>query len=306
MFDGDIVLLTDNNILTRRLNPLPALMCAQRKAQKSVPTQADFINSNIASFGNDIGRITNYITSMFEVQAEFEEGSEEYEMLDYRIRCGQLFQQNAIDRAKGIICKPMPKEWYDRHSANKIKDADARNIYRSVLAYRKPYFMRYIYPSLSKQYNTFIKNTDKNSLRLFNKTVAELMEDARNGTATEEQKEYLRYYKMKMPVGTNKCVMNRICRRFEEEFDSFLSKHVDSDAFDYMILKSGAEYTKTQYRDISRLYEEYNRRLKNYATFISYERVDDAESMATYCQMKNEFEKGCLSICQNEETLCDI
>lgn len=94
--DGDIVMLTDNDVLVSKHRELPALMCIQRKATKRIVTEQDSIQSNIDSFGDDIGKTTNWITSMFEVQARFEKGSREYEELDYRIRCGQLYQQNAI------------------------------------------------------------------------------------------------------------------------------------------------------------------------------------------------------------------
>lgn len=95
-FDGDLVMLTDNDVLVRKLKPQPALICAQRKADKKIPTDDDFIKSNIESFGNDIGQTTNWITSMFEVQSHFDKDSREYKELAYRIRCGQLYQQNAI------------------------------------------------------------------------------------------------------------------------------------------------------------------------------------------------------------------
>ena len=95
-FDGDLVMLTDNNVLVNKLKPLPALMCAQRKANKRISTEEDFIVSNIESFGNDIGQTTNWITSMFEVRAGFSPESNEYKTLSYRIQCGQHFQQNAI------------------------------------------------------------------------------------------------------------------------------------------------------------------------------------------------------------------
>ena len=163
-FDGDLVMLSDNRILVEKLEPLPALMCAQRKAAKTIPTEDDFVRSNIESFGNDIGQTTNYITSMFEVRSHYPKGSVEYDTLSYRIRCGQLYQQNAIDKAKGIICKPMPRTWHDRHAANKIEDDELREFYRSIVADKKPYFMRYIYPALMKQYNQYIKNTNRNCL----------------------------------------------------------------------------------------------------------------------------------------------
>lgn len=87
-------MLTDNPVLIRRHVELPALMCAQRKAKKKVSTEEDFITSNIESFGNDIGKTTNWITSMFDVQSKFSPFSKEYKILTYRIQCGQLYQQN--------------------------------------------------------------------------------------------------------------------------------------------------------------------------------------------------------------------
>lgn len=97
-FDGDLIMLTDNPVLVRKHQKLPALMCAQRRANKTIPSEEDFIQSNIESFGNDIGMTTNWITGMFDTRAKFEEGSEEYEILSYRILCGQLYQQNAINQ----------------------------------------------------------------------------------------------------------------------------------------------------------------------------------------------------------------
>lgn len=95
-FDGDLVMLTDNEVLVGKLVELPTLMCAQRRAKKKIVCEEDFIQSNIESFGNDIGRTTNWITSMYEVQSRFEKTDPEYKELDYRIRCGQLYQQNVI------------------------------------------------------------------------------------------------------------------------------------------------------------------------------------------------------------------
>ena len=302
-FDGDLVMLTDNKVLVNKLQPLPALMCAQRRATKRVPTEDDFIRSNIESFGNDIGQTTNWITSMFEVRARFEKGSAEYDTLSYRIRCGQLYQQNAIDKAKGIVCKPMPRLWYDRHAANK-SEGDAK-FQRSIVADKKPYFMRYIYPMLSKQYNTYIKNTDKNALREFQMTVAELKSIPKSDL-TERQEEFLKYYDFRLPVGVNPCVMNKICWRFEDEFDGHIGKHNSAIKFDYSIMRSEDEYATKQFNSIKRLYDDYNKRLVNYAIFADYERIDDCDSFATLSVMNDEFRKECYKICPNASMLCNI
>lgn len=304
-FDGDLTMITDNPVLVNKYKPLPAIICEQKKAVKKVSNEDDFIISDINSFGNDIGSITNRATSMFEVRSGFEIGSKEYEELSYRIRCGQLLQQDAIDKAKGIISKPMPKEWYDRHLVNKIEDDDKRNFYRSIVADKKPYFMRYIYPTLMSQYNTYIKNTDKNCLREFGMTVSEL-KSMRYDELTERQIEFLNYYNRSMPVGTNDCVMNQICRKFEMMFDGFNKKSSSKSDFDYSIMKSDAEYTAKQYRTIKLMYETYTKRLSNFKSFAEYERVDDGDSALGLERIKEEFIEECDKVCPDQSVLCNI
>lgn len=305
-FDGDLVMLSDNRILVEKLEPLPALMCAQRKAAKTIPTEDDFVRSNIESFGNDIGQTTNYITSMFEVRSHYPKGSVEYDTLSYRIRCGQLYQQNAIDKAKGIICKPMPRTWHDRHAANKIEDDELREFYRSIVADKKPYFMRYIYPVLMKQYNQYIKNTNRNCLREFQMTVDELRMIPAD-ELTEWQSDFLRYYDYRMPVGTGDCVMNKICKRFEQEFDGYIRKHNSKIKFDYTIMKNASEdYTTTQYRAIKKLYEDYNKKMQSYTVFAQSEKIDKYDAFTELSEMNTEFRKSCDIICQNESALCNI
>ena len=303
-YDGDLVMLTDNEVLVKKLQPQPALTCIQRKADKKIPNEDDFIRSNIESFGNDIGKTTNWITSMYEVRAGFPKNSKEYKELSYRIRCGQLYQQNVIDKAKGIIAKPMPRSWHDRHEAKDIESKTGIS-YRSIVADKKPYFMRYIYPSLMKQYNTYIKNTNKNALREFQMTVPELM-DIPDSEQTDRQRTFLRYFNLKMPVGMNDCVVNKICRRFEDRFDGCTNKRPDTAKFDYRFMRSDAEYTTNQYYAIKKLYEEYKKRLENYAVFNYYERVDEYNAAEELININDEFRKECSIICPNISSLCNI
>lgn len=304
-FDGDLVMLTDNSVLVNKTIEEPALMCAQKKAAKIISTEIDFIESNISSFGNNIGAITNRITSMFEVRSHFESKSREYKELSYRIRCGQLYQQNAIDKSKGIISKPMPKSWHDRHTVNKIENDNTKSFYRSIVADKKPYFMRYIYPSLMKQYNTYIKNTNRNALREFQMTVDEMIAMPFE-ELNDRQREFLRYYSYRMPVGVGDCVMNKICRRFEEEFDGYIKKHNSSVKFDYTIMKGDGEYSRSHFYAIKKLYEDYNRRLQNYMIYTNYERIDKYDTQLEFQSMNEDFQKECSKVCPNESSLCDI
>lgn len=90
-------MLTDNPVIVQHVRPTRTIFCVQRNAEKVVPTEDVLIKSNLASFGDDIGKTTNKVTAMYDVQSLFEPGSLEYETLEYRIMSGQLYQQNCID-----------------------------------------------------------------------------------------------------------------------------------------------------------------------------------------------------------------
>lgn len=95
--DGDTNMCTDNPIIVNRTLNSKTIICVQRKAEKKIPTEEDIIKSNKLAFNDDIGVVTNHVTSMFDVQAGFDKDSPEFKELSYRIMCGQLYQQNTID-----------------------------------------------------------------------------------------------------------------------------------------------------------------------------------------------------------------
>lgn len=303
--DGDLIMLTDNRVLVECHKKLPTIMCVQRKATKKVVTEEDAIEANIASFGNEIGKITNRVTSMFEVQSRFEKGSREYNELAYRIRCGQLIQQNAIDKAKGIVAKPMPRNWYDRHTVNTIEDIDEREFQRSIVADKKPYFMRYIYPDLMKQYNTYVKNTNRNALREFQMTIDEMMELPAE-RLSDRQLDFLRYYRVRMPVGMGDCVMNRICKRIEHEFDGAIRRMNSESEFDYTIMKSGSEYTYQQKLAVQKIYDEYMSISKSNAIAGSCTHSSGIDVANSWQVLRHSMYTDMAAVCSNADALCNV
>lgn len=307
-FDGDIVLLTDNEVILDCVKPLPAIMCIQKNAQKIVPTEQDLIASNVNSFGDDIGKITNRITTMYELLFNFIPGSPEYNELQYRIQCGQKYQQDAIDKAKGIVSKPMPKYWYDRAALSEALSTgkvspEKYDVFSNIVADKKPYFMKYIYPKLMSQYNTYIKNTEKKAMREFCMSVDELKY---LDVKTEQQSAFVSSYDKYTPVGMSACVMNKICMLIEKEFDRYVFMNMPDEDFDYSVLKSGEEYSGSQYNSILRLYEAYNYRVKDYMVTSRQERVDSDEYSVARSMMVQEFKKECELICPNKYALSDI
>lgn len=209
-----------------------------------------------------------------------------------------------IDKSKGIVAKSMPRTWHDRHAANTIEDEETRSLYRSIVADKKPYFMRYIYPALMRQYKTYIDNTNKNALREFSMTVQELYDTDPSGLSAE-QSDFLAYYEFRMPVGTGDCVMNKICKRFEEIFDGVIKKQ-RTDNFDYSMMKSGAVYTQRQFDIIKSLASDYNKRVKSYASFAERDRVDASEYAVSISAMQDDFRAACIKACPDRFALCDI
>lgn len=198
----------------------------------------------------------------------------------------------------------MPAYWYNRRT---IEDMSAENaeFNLSILADKKPYFMRYIYPDLMKQYNTFIKNTNSQCLRKFRCTIDDLVARDEDELSTDEL-DMLTAYRKYMPVGMHDCVMNRICRRFEEEFDHYFSKDENAQDFDYSIMKSDTEYTVTQYRDIQGLYKQYRQIVKERVVRYSDKRRDDWALRLEREILKNEFRADAGYICSNGSQLSNV
>ncbi len=296
--DGDCVINTSFPLLIDRAETLPAILCVQRKAPKCIPSEDDLMQSNRNSFGNAVGEVTNKITSMFEVRARFPEGSREYRILDYRIKCGQLYQQNSIDKTKGIEASPMPKSWYTPAS----KPSDRSSWQNSTLtADKKPYFMQYIYPSERAGYKDYLKRNNEKSLMRFRISLEELLHKK---DPTAEETAFIRSYKKGLPLGTAPCTMNRICWKIESLFDE-PGREKPKD-FDYSILKSGVHYSSQLFNKIKKVYERYRRETSAYMQFAKSERLKPEERQVQRYLFKEEFQRECLKECPNEDYLCDI
>lgn len=288
--DGDCVINTSLPLLIRQTRELPAIVCVQHKASKCIPTEDDLMQSNIDCFGSEVGAITNRITSMYEVQARYPHDSREYEILDYRIKCGQLYQQNQIDKAKGIAAKDMPKHWYQKTQAC-----------GDIAADKKPYFMQYIYPAEHTRMNAYIKKNSEKCTMRFRLPLEELL---RKEDKTPEEAEFILNYEKQMPLGTAPCTMNRICRKIEAAFDGVESPPADD--FDYSILKCDTGYSVQQLKKISKLYEQYRHETGNYMKYAKANRIKPEEKRAQKQLFTAQFRRQCLEQCPNEEVLCNI
>lgn len=304
--DGDCVLNTSFPLLVKNTRKLPAIVCVQHKAPKCIPTEDDIVRSNINSFGNTVGEITNRITAMFEVQARYEKDSREYRILDYRIKCGQLYQQNQIDKAKGIEAKLMPARWYQWNAVTTANGQSASEkktcwLNKQLIADKKPYFMQYIYPSEKAKLNSYLKNNSEKCVMRFGITLEELL--CKENRTPEEEKYVLSYHE-RMPLGTAPCTINRICWKIEHIFDNIRSDGPDT--FDYSILKSDAVYSAKLYAQIQKIYDQYRRELSTYMQYARTERIKAEDRHLQKYLLKENFKRRCIEQCPDEDVLCNI
>ena len=286
--DGDTFFTTDNPVILRNVHFEKPIMCIQSASSKIVPKEKDFVIANKRSFGNMVGTITNYATSMYTVIINFEEGTPEWNELHYRITCMQDFQQNSIDLAKGIEYRPVPKEWYD-YKINKIREDDdeetikIKEFNQRILANKKPYFMIYNYDKLKAEYGKYYRANNEVCKIKFNMTVEELRD--KQDKTEEEQKAY-EAFALGCPVNVSPSVINRIAWHIEKHFaDKSLFK---IESFDKEKLKTpNINYSTTLYNKVKILREEYSKMMDVLAK-ASKESFMDGDSFDTASKMLQE------------------
>lgn len=294
-YDSDLNFSTNNPVLKRRYRYLPAIECIQRNTEKIVVTESAVKKTNKDGMGNQVGTITNYVTSMMEVQSHFEKNSEEYKELEYRIECGQLFQQNELDRIKGIVATPMPAYWYNLGACGDDKRL------QSLCAYRKPYFMIYVYDETKKQYKQYVKESNAKCYAIYKCSIQELSEKE---NLTDEQKEFLFWYERKMPVGIGNCSMNKICRYVESQLDGYKSQLHKNSTFDYNKLKVKRRCTEEHRQALKELEQYYCECIKQYKA-----RKDKQDEFDRYYQRVNmikKFRNEAAEICPNDDERMNI
>lgn len=305
---GDTNMDTDNPIILKQTLNFPTIMCMQRKAQKKIPTEADIIQANKIAFNDDIGIVTNHVTSMFDVQAGFEKGTKEYDTLAYRIMCGQDYQQASIDRVKGIIAKSMPEYWYsvlDNKRRNEDPDIpdEEKELNERIIAPHKPYFMTYVYSGLKQKYTQWQKVCDADAQKKFRMKLSELLEKE---DKTKEEEDFIYYYRKGIEVGDSPCVVNRICHIFENEFPNYSGIMELKGEFDYELLKCNVGYSAKDYNAIAELYKTYKMEFDAFRQNMrinGYNSDDERYERETFIE---KFRMESRKICTNEQELCDI
>lgn len=304
--DGDLLFTTDNEVLLRNHVQLDALCCVQKSAVKKVVTEADIIEANKLGFGNEVGSVTNKTTAQASLRASFEKGTQEYEILTYRIQCGQNYNQNAVDKCKGVVSRKMPVYWYNKREIkfnedDSLETKELKELYWRICSDKAPYFFSYLYPHNKKKYDDYVKNANTNAGIMYGKTIDDLENAA---VLNEDESAFLQHYHKNLPLDRSPSVMNKICWAIESVFDDM--KFIPSGRFDYSVLKRGIEYDMETYKAVLRVYSEYKSQ-----TSVS-NKINAKNSLNTDCestdreQMMQLFAVECAKSCPDEAILCEI
>ena len=295
-FDSDLNFSTNNPVLLRKHVKLPAIQCVQRNTVKEIITEEAILKTNRNGMGNDVGGITNKVTSMIEVQSKFPKDSKEYKDLEFRIACGQLYQQNELDKIKGIVARPMPEYWYNKKACNGNKYLE------SICADKKPYFMMYRYDEKKKTYNKTIKEMDRLCKLKVNKGLEELIE---SDTVTEEESQLLNMYYNRLELGFGDCAMNRICRYIEDQFRDYTILLKQSSIFDATAVINFSRRCTKQHREVLiQLNDKYVDNISTYKKEInkkSIVREEKSEKARRREKIKTSFKEMSEVVCPNDQ-----
>lgn len=305
-YDADTFFTTNNKVLLESFEYKPTLMCLQDSVEKKIPTEEDYIKSDINGFGDSIGSVTNKATNMISLREQFDLDSEEYKRLTYRISTMMNYQQNAIDRIKGVVAKPVPNEWLNPRMF-KVEDGDDEAIIRdkeintNIAAEIKPWFFIYRYSQLKSELDKYMKSVKSNCKIRFGKSLDDLYSSE---DKSEEEKAFIFNYEKYMPVSRAPGTMNRICWRIENEFQT--TDVLPKVEFDYSILKGNAEYTQEEYDAINQLYDEYNKNMQLFLKQKNQNELGDDEVGFDIVHLKDIFVDECNKVCPDPEVLANI
>lgn len=163
------------------------------------------------SFGSKIGFVTNCSTYWWSLLYDYKKDSDEYNEIIKRLKLCRLIQGGEIDKSKGIEVEDMPK-----HYTSYVKDMN--DLDKKLVVSKKPYFQKYIYPSLNNEYNNFAKHRNKYSL----------IEYDINWQDNKDE-EFINYMKFKNPVLDNNSTMNKICHYLEKEISEIKRNYKQQD-----------------------------------------------------------------------------
>ncbi len=189
----------------------------------------------------------------------------------------------------------------------KIEDDDDeytiqdKQINANIAAEIKPWFFIYRYSHLKSELDKYMKAVKSNCKIRFGKSLDSLYACENR---TYEEDAFIYHYEKYLPVSRAPGTMNRICWKIEDAFQS--TDVFPTVEFDRSILKSCAEYTQEEYKQIQNLYEEYNKGMQLFLKKQNQNDLGDDEVGFDIVHLKDIFVDECTKVCPNSDILANI
>ena len=310
-FDGDIVLTTDNPYFIKGSNKDHNIITYEKGAAgPGKLTLSNITKSVYVGFGTGVGGFSNTATCLYALAGVFKdkpEHKEQYEEILYRIKLLREIVGQEIDRIKGAAKPYVPTVWkkfetIDPEDDDATKAAKFRH--NSLVVSKKPYFFRYLYPSLNEKFKQFEASYNQVSRDMFGIKFKKLL---KKENKTEDELNLVRKYQKYSPLITSNCTMNILCREIEstnfdikfEKTNSGQKKKATSMLPTYEGYFAD-KFDQEKYNFVKRLYQKYTTRkqVKHISSLRDNLPIDAI--LEDYTELKAEILKAVMSSLQNE------
>lgn len=233
-FDGDILMTTSSPEFINRSTKGVAVVYERKVAPKQLINKDELWKSDCRTFVSKIGFLTNLGTSFYSLIANFEKDTKEYEILSNRLKIVCMAQNQQIDYGKGLEIMPIPT-WWTKWEKVSDENSDSENekikMYNSLLAEKRPYFMRWLYSDYNRDYKKYEKMYDDYCINQFGFTLKEFL--SKKERSLEEEKIFY-YYHRYNHLSDTPSVMNRLSHHIENSI-SELKLLVNNTKWNYSV-----------------------------------------------------------------------
>lgn len=239
--DGDLICTIDHpSFFFGKQAGIP-IVYDTMKAQKVllVENGNEVYESATKGFGTKVGFYTNVSTAYYALLANFDEDTQEARTIQQRLKYGRTLQGLEIDKQKGLIIPPFPEHWTKWKRITDDMSAEQQSAQRfdnTILANKRPYFMRWLY---SEYNNRYLKEIAAYNNICYTKWGISLEQLMQLPARTEEQEDVLERYKRRTFFIDNDSTMNRISRYVEKELKNIkITNRAKANEFDFTVLTS--------------------------------------------------------------------
>jgi len=284
-WDGDLIATINSPEIIAGIKKSLPIVYDARKAEKHVINEQSenlVIESQVSQIGtNKIGFYTNVSSSLYAMLYDYAPDSKEYEVIQNRLKYGRVLQGLAIDSAKGLKTDPFPEYWVKWKKITEdmtLEEALEQKFNNSIVADKRPYFMRWLYPHYNSRFKREIAYFNSISIVKWGLKFEDLIEAVEKGFEVgKEQLEMVARYKRRSFFINNNSTMCRVARYLDKKLSHQKSKVKSEKAeFNFEVLLS-SNFKKPSKRDtekIALLFKEY----KSIRRSVRQSHLDDFES----------------------------